>query len=148
MKEWHGIHRYSERTGMMANKYSALIIDDSGEVRLILTRFLKNFGFQTIETADDGRSGVEKAKLLKPHIVVLDGMMPKLDGMKALPEIKKENPNTVVVVCSSLSDKVKILAFKNAGADFYILKPFEREKFEDVIRQAIEILESQPGVSS
>jgi two-component system chemotaxis response regulator CheY len=128
----------------MANKFSALIIDDSGEVRLILTRLLKNLGFQTIETADDGRSGVEKAKLLKPHIVVLDGMMPKLDGMRALPEIKKENPSTVVIICSSLSDKEKVLQFKNAGADFYILKPFNREKFEEVVRQAIEIIEIQP----
>ena len=128
----------------MTNKFSALVIDDSGEVRIILTRFLKNFGFQTIETADDGRSGVEKAKLLKPHIVVLDGMMPKLDGIKALPEIKKENPRTVVIVCSSLSDKEKVLQFKNAGADFYILKPFNREKVEEVVRQALEIIENQP----
>jgi chemotaxis response regulator CheB len=80
----------------MANKFSALIIDDSGEVRIILTRYLKNLGFETIDTADDGRSGVEKAKLSKPHIVVLDNMMPKLDAMRALPEIKKESPNTIV----------------------------------------------------
>jgi two-component system, chemotaxis family, chemotaxis protein CheY len=132
----------------MANKYSALIIDDSGEVRIILTRYLKNFGFETVDTADDGMSGVEKAKLLKPHIVVLDGMMPKLDGLRALPEIKKESPNTVVVICSSISDKVKVLQFKDAGADFYLLKPFDREKFDEVMRQAIEIIEHQPGSTS
>jgi two-component system, chemotaxis family, chemotaxis protein CheY len=132
----------------MANKFSALIIDDSGEVRIILTRYLKNLGFETIDTADDGRSGVEKAKLSKPHIVVLDGMMPKLDGIRALPEIKKYSPNTVVVICSSLSEKDKVLQFKNAGADFYILKPFDREKFEEVIRQAVEIIENQPGSAS
>ncbi len=132
----------------MANKYSALIIDDSGEVRIILTRYLKNFGFETVDTADDGISGVEKAKLLKPHIVVLDGMMPKLDGLRALPEIKKESPNTVVVICSSISDKVKVLQFKDAGADFYLLKPFDREKFDEVMRQAIEIIEHRPGSTS
>lgn len=129
----------------MVNKLSALIIDDSGEIRIIIKRLLKNLGFETIESADDGRSGVEKAKLLKPHIVILDGMMPKLDGLRALPEIKKDSPHTVVVVCSSLSDKDKVMQFKNAGADFYILKPFDREKFEQVIHQAIEIIESQPG---
>jgi DNA-binding NarL/FixJ family response regulator len=129
----------------MANKFSTLIIDDSAEVRIILTRYLKNLGFETIDTADDGRSGVEKARLLKPHIVVLDGMMPKLDGLRALPEIKKESPNTVVVICSSMSDKAKVLQFKDAGADFYILKPFDRKKFEEVIQQAVEIIENQPG---
>ena len=129
----------------MANKFSALIIDDSAEVRIILTRYLKSLGFDTIDTADDGRSGVEKARLSRPHIVVLDGMMPKLDGIKALPEIKKENPNTVVVICSSMSDKAKVLQFKDAGADFYILKPFDRKKFEEVIQQAVEIIENQPG---
>jgi DNA-binding NarL/FixJ family response regulator len=132
----------------MSNTFSALIIDDSGEVRILLTRYLKNLGFETIDTADDGRSGVEKAKLSKPHIVFLDGVMPKLDGMKALPEIKKESPNTVVVICSSISEKAKVLQFKNAGADLYLLKPFDRERFEEVMRQAIEILEHQPGSAS
>jgi two-component system chemotaxis response regulator CheY len=132
----------------MENKCSALIIDDSAEVRIILTRYLKNLGFHPIDTADDGRSGVAKAKSMRPHVVVLDGMMPKLDGLRALPEIKKENPNTVVVICSSMSDKEKVLQFKNAGADFYILKPFDREKFDEVMRQAIEIIEHQAGSAS
>jgi len=132
----------------MANNFSALIIDDSGEVRIILTRLLKNLGFETIDTADDGRSGVDKAKSSKPDIVVLDGVMPEMDGMRALPEIKKESPNTVVVICSSLTDKARILKFKEAGADFYILKPFDREKVEDVMRQAIEIVEHRQRSAS
>jgi DNA-binding response OmpR family regulator len=129
----------------MVNKFSALVIDDSGEIRIIITRLLKNLGFETIDSADDGRSGVEKAKLMKPELVILDVMMPKLDGLKALQEIKKDSPNTVVVICSSLSDKEKVMQFRSAGADFYILKPFPREKFEEVIYQAIEIIKSQPG---
>ncbi|MCX6133295.1 MAG: response regulator [Ignavibacteriales bacterium] len=132
----------------MAKTYSALIIDDSGEVRIILTRYFKNLGFETIDTAEDGRAGLDKARSTKPDIVILDGIMPELDGIKALPEIKKESPNTVVVICSSLSDKSKVMAFKNAGADFYILKPFDRERFEEVINQAIEILASRPGSAS
>jgi two-component system chemotaxis response regulator CheY len=67
--------------------------------------------------------------------------MPEMDGLKALPEIKKESPATVVVMCSSLTDKARILKFKEAGADFYILKPFDREKVENVMRQAIEVAE-------
>jgi two-component system chemotaxis response regulator CheY len=125
----------------MANNFSALIIDDSAEVRIILTRILKNFGFDRIDSAADGRSGVEKAKSSKPDIIVLDGIMPEMDGLKALPEIKKESPATVVVMCSSLTDKARILKFKEAGADFYILKPFDREKVENVMRQAIEVAE-------
>jgi two-component system chemotaxis response regulator CheY len=132
----------------MENKCSALIIDDSAEVRIILTRYLKSLGFNPIDTADDGRAGLEKVKSMKPHIVVLDGMMPKLDGLRALPEIKKESPDTVVVICSSMSEKEKVLQFKNAGADFYILKPFHREKFEEVMRQAIEIVDHQAGSAS
>lgn len=129
----------------MANKFSALIIDDSAEVRIILTRLLKNFGFDRVGCAENGRSGVEKAKSSKPDIVVLDGIMPEMDGMKALPEIKKESPNTVVVICSSLTDKAKVLQFKEAGADFYVLKPFDREKIEDVMRKATEIVEHRRG---
>jgi two-component system, chemotaxis family, chemotaxis protein CheY len=129
----------------MANKYSALIIDDSAEVRMILTRVLKNFGFDPVEAADNGRSGLEKAKSSKPDIVILDGIMPEMDGLRALPEIKKESPGTIVVVCSSLADKSKIVQFRDAGADFYILKPFARKVIEDVLKQAIDTIEHRPG---
>ena len=125
----------------MDDKYRALIIDDSAQYRIIITKLLENLGFKNIETAEDGKAGVAKVKSLKPHIIYLDGVMPTMDGLTALREIKKESPNTVVVISSSLSEKAKVLRFKEAGADFYLLKPYDRALFEEVTGKAIAILE-------
>lgn len=127
----------------MPNTYSVLVIDDSAEIRIILTRFLKTFGFEKVDAAENGRIGVDKSRLLKPDIIFLDGVMPEMDGITALPQIKKESPNSIVIVSSSLTEKARILQFKEAGADFYLLKPYEREKFEDVVRTAIAFLEDR-----
>ena len=127
----------------MNSDYRTLIIDDSAQYRMIISKFLKNLGFENIETAEDGRLGVDKARSLKPHLVYLDGVMPTMDGITALQEIKKENPGTIVIISSSLSEKAKVLRFKEAGADFYLLKPYDREKFEEVTNKALAILENQ-----
>jgi len=127
----------------MNSDYRTLIIDDSAQYRMIISKFLKNLGFENIETAEDGRLGVDKARSLKPHLVYLDGIMPTMDGITALQEIKKENPGTIVIISSSLSEKAKVLRFKEAGADFYLLKPYDREKFEEVTNKALAILENQ-----
>jgi DNA-binding NarL/FixJ family response regulator len=127
----------------MNSDYKTLIIDDSAQYRMIISKFLKNLGFENIETAEDGRLGVDKARSLKPHLVYLDGVMPTMDGITALQEIKKENPGTIVIISSSLSEKAKVLRFKEAGADFYLLKPYDREKFEEVTNKALAILENQ-----
>ena len=127
----------------MNSDYTALIIDDSVQYRTIITKLLKNLGFEKIETAEDGRLGVDKARSLKPHLIYLDGIMPTMDGITALQEIKKANPETVVIISSSLSEKAKVLRFKEAGADFYLLKPYEREKFEEVTNKALAIIENR-----
>ena len=127
----------------MNSDYRTLIIDDSAQYRMIISKFLKNLGFENIQTAEDGRLGVDKARSLKPHLVYLDGVMPTMDGITALQEIKKENPGTIVIISSSLSEKAKVLRFKEAGADFYLLKPYDREKFEEVTNKALAILENQ-----
>jgi len=128
----------------MNSDYSVLVIDDSAQYRTIIAKLLKNLGFEKIETAEDGQAGVDKAQSLKPHLVFLDGIMPTMDGITALQEIKKTHPETVVIVSSSLSEKAKVLRFKEAGADFYLLKPYDREKFEEVTNKALAILENRP----
>lgn len=127
----------------MIKDYRALIIDDSAQYRIIISGFLRILGFDKIDTAEDGQTGVQKVRVLKPHIVYLDGIMPTMDGITALREIKKESPDTIVIISSSLSEKTKVLGFKEAGADFYLLKPYERPLFEEVTRKALAILDDR-----
>ena len=112
-----------------------LIIDDSPHMRILMSRLLKKRNFDNVHAVEDGRIGLEKFQELSPRIVFLDGVMPKLDGLAVLREIKKTVPATIVVITTSLSDRERVLEFKQAGADYYLLKPFEDTKFDETLQK-------------
>lgn len=128
--------------------FRALIIDDSAHIRILVSKFLRHLGFETVETAENGRQGLEKIKTFSPDVIFLDGIMPEMDGITVLRNVKKENPNIYVVITSSLSEHQKILEFRQAGADYYLLKPFDQVKFEETAKKVIAILESRKKEAS
>jgi YesN/AraC family two-component response regulator len=121
----------------MKHPHRVLIIDDSSFIRMSATRTLKEMEFEHIETADNGQIGLEKFRLFIPHIVILDGIMPEVDGLTVLKTMKKEKPETYIIMSSSLSIREKIIEFKTAGADQYLLKPYGSEKFIEALHKAI-----------
>jgi len=127
----------------MNKTHSILIIDDSPHMRILLARLLKNRGFEKVESAENGALGLAKFKVQDPQIVFLDGIMPEMDGLTVLREIKKTDPETIVVMTTSLSDREKVVEFKQAGADYYLLKPFEDNKFDETLQKALATLEQR-----
>jgi two-component system chemotaxis response regulator CheY len=125
----------------MKHPYRVLVIDDSAFIRMSAMKMLKEMGFERIDTADNGQVGLEKCRSFDPHIVILDGVMPELDGLTVLKEIKKEKPSLYVITSSSLSLRDTIVEFKRAGADQYLLKPYEKVKFNEVMLKALAALE-------
>ena len=123
--------------------YRVLAIDDSPHFRILMSKLLKRFGFETIETAENGKAGLEKFATFKPDVIFLDGIMPEMDGLSFLRAVKGQSPKTIVVVTSSLSERDKVMQFKESGADFYLLKPFEETKFQEVANKVIGALESR-----
>jgi len=115
-----------------------LVIEDN-EQNLYLMRFLlEKYGF-TVEETKDGEKGLEKAKALKPHLILLDIQLPKMDGYAVARELRKNNElaNTAIVAVTSyamVGDRERILA---AGADGYIEKPIDPEKFIEQIKELI-----------
>ena len=128
----------------MAFPYRVLAIDDSPHFRMLMSKLLKRFGFETVDTAENGRVGLEKLTSFKPDVIFLDGIMPEMDGLTFLRAAKGQSPKTIVVVTSSLSERDKVLQFKQSGADFYLLKPFEEVKFQEIANKVISVLESRP----
>jgi two-component system chemotaxis response regulator CheY len=120
--------------------YSALVVDDSPHIRILLLRLLQRNGISTVESASNGAEGVERYKSSKPDIVFLDAVMPEMDGLSALREIKKIDPASIVIMITSLSEREKVLQFKEAGADYYLLKPFDDDKFIETLGKVIAIL--------
>ena len=120
--------------------YSALIVDDSAHSRILLLRLLQRSGLTKVDLAVNGADGIRRFKASKPDMVFLDAIMPEMDGLTALREIKRVDPEAIVVMITSLSEKEKVLQFKEAGANYYLLKPFENDKFDQTLLKILTLL--------
>jgi CheY-like chemotaxis protein len=66
-----------------------------------------------------------------------------MGGLEVLQSVKKDSPGIIIVMMSSISAREEILQFKEAGADAYLLKPFEDQKFDEVLEKALTLLKSK-----
>lgn len=105
----------------MANE-RILIVEDEVDLSKMVGKYLSNEGFE-IEAAYDGDEALEKFKSFNPHLVLLDIMLPKLDGMEICRIIRSESNVPVIMVSAKNGDIDKVLSL-GLGADDYITKPF------------------------
>lgn len=99
-----------------------LVVEDEPALRDTLTYNLKKDGF-TVETVGDGRSAIEAARRLKPDLVVLDIMLPELDGFEVARILRKEM-NTPILMLTARDDEIDRVVGLEVGADDYLTKPF------------------------
>jgi CheY-like chemotaxis protein len=114
-----------------------LIIDDDPEVCTLVTSVLKAAGF-AVEAAFDGASGIEKARMRQPAVILLDMMMPGMDGISTCQRLKqdlvlKDIPVVGITASPDLTFTAK--AFR-AGADFFLAKPFGAKSLLHVVELA------------
>ncbi len=114
------------------NKGKILVVDDENYILHILDFSLGAEGYEVV-TAEDGEEAVRKAKEQKPDLVVLDVMMPKMDGFEACRAIKgdPELGGTPVILLSAKARDVDQKQGYEAGADDYITKPFSPGRLVD-----------------
>ena len=99
-----------------------LIIDDDTRLVKNVETYLRDFGYRT-EGAFNGIEGLQKVKSFQPDLVILDLMMPELDGLEVCREIRKDNPVPVVML-TARGEESDIVAGLEVGADDYLTKPF------------------------
>jgi DNA-binding NarL/FixJ family response regulator len=100
-----------------------LISDDSDIVRGLIRSFLERFPeVEVCAEADNGREAVDAALRLKPELVILDVLMPKLNGIEVASILKKNLPNTKLILFTMYGEYVKTLAYA-AGVDIVLPKP-------------------------
>lgn len=99
-----------------------LIAEDETEIADIIAAYLERENMRTVRAAD-GRSALELHQYLKPDLVLLDVMMPKLDGWQVLADLRRRG-NTPVIMLTALDQDVDKLQALRTGADDYIVKPF------------------------
>ncbi|MBX9870031.1 MAG: response regulator [Burkholderiaceae bacterium] len=119
-------------------KIRVVIIEDYHMTRSLLRIILRGEEFDVVGEAIDGQSGVAMCKKLKPDIVLLDIIMPNLNGLEALAEIRADNPEVLVIMVSRLGDEEVVNQAMQAGANGYIVKPFNTASVIETMNEARE----------
>lgn len=116
-----------------------VVVDDTFIDRRIMTQILRSAGFNVVGEAGDGEEGLEVITAEKPNMVILDYVMPKMNGLSALKEIKKRFPKIPVIMQTSESDRDIAIKLIKEGADDYIVKPLDRtivlQKFKKIVEE-------------
>jgi DNA-binding response OmpR family regulator len=99
-----------------------LVVDDERNIVQLARLYLDKEGFR-VEAAYDGAQALEKAKALKPDLVILDVMMPELDGLDVCKELRKTS-NVPIIFLTARGDEVDRIVGLELGADDYVTKPF------------------------
>ena len=114
-----------------------LIVDDHAIVRKGILMFLKTSpSIQIIGEAEDGHDAIRKAKSLRPDVILMDLVMPGVDGIEAITELKHHLPQTKIIVLTTFSDESKFSAAMAAGADGYMLKDADGDALLQAIQAA------------
>jgi two-component system, OmpR family, alkaline phosphatase synthesis response regulator PhoP len=111
---------------MSTAKHKILIVDDEPDIRELIEYNLQKEGYQ-VYTASNGLEGVAEAKRVLPDLIILDIMMPKMDGIEACRILRTMNEfkNTFMVFLTARSEEYSEIAGFNVGADDYIAKPIK-----------------------
>ena len=121
-----------------ANNYKILIIDDEKIILDLTSIILKNRGY-TVLTASDAPTGFNIIESQKPELVLLDYMMPGIDGLTALKEIRGRFPESYVIMFTGKGSEEIAVELMKAGASDYILKPFNNQDLADRIANILKI---------
>ena len=112
-----------------------LVVEDDATVRETLALNLRGEGYD-VEVADDGETALEMARALKPDLLVLDVMLPVLDGLTVCRVVRKESQIPIILLTARGTETDKIIGLET-GADDYIVKPFSLGEFLARVRAAL-----------
>ena len=127
-----------------------LIVDDHSVVREGLRIFLgRDSELEIVDEAADGAEAIEKARRLRPDVVLMDLLIPVIDGISATSIIRRESPETRVIALTSVLDSALVTGSIRAGAVGYLLKDAEANELRTVIKAvAAGQVQLSPQVSS
>jgi two-component system response regulator ResD len=126
---------------MAADEGRVLVVDDEPIVREILERYLRREGFE-VETAVDGPSAIEAFEASKPDLIVLDLMLPRIDGLEVFRRIRDRRNGTAVIMLTARGEETDRVVGLELGADDYVAKPFSPR---EIVARARAVLRRTSG---
>ena len=119
----------------MAN--GILIDDDAAFMRMMIKDVLTKNGFEVLGEAENGAKAIEKYKELQPNLTIMDITMPEIDGIQAVKEIKKLDPNAKIIMCSAMGQQAMVIEAIQAGAKDFIVKPFQADRVIEAVKKVL-----------
>lgn len=116
-------------------KSKILVIDDEQSILKLVSAYLRPEGYE-VYTASDGTSGLRAARAYKPDLVVLDIMLPGMDGVELLSQLRRESDVYVIMLTAKAEETDKIVGL-SVGADDYVTKPFSPRELVARIKAAL-----------
>jgi CheY-like chemotaxis protein len=115
-----------------------LVVDDEQDIVTIISKVLKKSGYE-VTTANDGLECIKKVETEPPDLILLDNMMPNMDGQAVLSKLKasKRTADIPVIMVTALADQEHITGAQKGGAVEYIVKPFDYEVLLEKVAQAL-----------
>jgi two-component system, OmpR family, alkaline phosphatase synthesis response regulator PhoP len=115
---------------------SLLVVEDDENISTAIKEYFSRAGY-SVTTASDGVAGVEAAGKNRPDVVVLDLMLPKMDGLAVCKELRQSNPQMPIIMLTAKDDIVDKVLGLEMGADDYITKPFSLREVEARIKSVL-----------
>ena len=117
-----------------------LVIDDEPSIVNLVSAYLKPEGYEVL-TAADGNSGLKAARVFKPDLIILDLMLPGIDGIELLSRLRRESDVYVIMLTARTEETDKIVGL-SVGADDYVTKPFSPRELVARVKAALRRLKS------
>ena len=129
---------FKERDSAVGEKKNIVLAEDHTIVREGLRLLLSTHGeFQVVGEAEDGRDAIRCVQKLKPDLILMDLSMPRTNGLEAIREVKRQSPETKILVLTVHKTEEYVHASLKAGADGYILKEANREELLMAIKNVL-----------
>ena len=123
-----------------------LVIDDEPSIVNLVSAYLKPEGYEVL-TASDGISGLKSARAFKPDLVILDIMLPGLDGIELLSRLRRESQVYVILLTAKTEEIDKVVGL-SVGADDYVTKPFSPRELTARVKAALRRIQAGAGLGA
>lgn len=130
----------------VGQKKRILVVDDERHIVRLVQVNLERQGYQVL-TAYDGVECLEKARAEKPDLIILDVMMPRMDGFEALQRLKTDPETSIipVIMLTARAQDRDVLQGYQYGADLYLTKPFSPLELISLVKRVFESQDEEPG---
>ena len=123
-----------------------LVIDDEPSITNLVSAYLKPEGYE-VSTAADGNAGLKAARAFKPDLIILDLMLPGMDGIELLSRLRRESNVYVILLTAKTEETDKVVGL-SVGADDYVTKPFSPRELTARVKAALRRIQTLSGLAS